>query len=1576
MKMRWRTSNSGTEHEKQPQPAHEITNSHSSDEIDDDEQDYPVHNRYDDDDIDLFGHGETAMRGISPTISRQVDEFEELVGDLAQASVSNMSNIRHSQVPSSSTGSLVSSLPPPDGDSQFPSALASSLAGSSSNAISPTAISAQNSGGRSGSDSSSSEALSTSMKEQCLSDVEEDDDDDDPGQDHAVPDEGQDQATEWSAQSQQSTCEFTHTISNYSSKRESGCKKAEYSSTTVDSCGNRWRLIVYVNGNGRASNHHLSLFLQVADADDLPFGWKKAVSYVLTLEHPSGPNLGYAKRNPDKTFKLCPKAIDWGWSQFITSDRIQQEGYISNDSLTVRASVTVKSSSISIDPEDAELYLKCAVEEGNAEAVELCLAQGASVNCQFKDDLYTPLHTACSSTTSNGSLEVLKLLLRRGADGNACNKWRETPLLIAANNGHKAAVEALLKSGANPSLCSEAGWSALTFAAHKGYDDIVTLLLNARAPVNCRVIEDLSTPLHKACAGNKSGHLSAVKQLLKGGADVHALNKWRETPLLTAANHGQASAVEALLDEGGDPCKCTDTGWSPLSIAAYKGHDEVVRLLLEQGAPTEEADPTLSALLQAATKGLPDTVELLLRHGADHSVTTKKGDTALSILVEQNLIDAAVEMVTEYKASVPRCSRDRKKVQRARLLINLRVKKQKGMLNDSIDSDDGDSDQDDSDIGSRSALHDGSDGSSNSPPPTAAMKNKKNKKRAKERESAEAEAKAAEEALLLELEQEDAKAQKDEAAANSKRNKKKKRKERERQRALEEERLKKDKEEKEAAEKERKMRLKEEKQRKEQKEKERLQQEAAEKEEKAAAKRRLKEMKLKEQENKGREKATRPSAPTAHQATSGSGNNASSGSSKDKTSSKVKSAKKVTEPKKTEVKSGTDVTKAVVTKKPKAATNINQPKPSTGNRRGWENKNVNTLAVKSKREESTPSRKVEPPKVIPNTASVPPVQQLKDNATSTTPQPVPNSQNINNLDSQSVSNASVEDQLENITNGVVGFLGFDSPNPSNIALSNLKEHGNPTDGYSFGKNMPFEPPAISLYRQEKVADLLQRLSITRSSSANNPLMAVDDHVFGNVIYKWIVRAAYESSPCLDPLIPSWTDTDMLVAFFQRQFISESRRGSSLSTGVNIEILKEAGTLMADLCFSFAKEVSEFNKSYKDCLPQECNDSNLGLVAREMAVNGEGSNVVAIDWAERSRIFLPALTFTKLRSRHCGPPNQLLASVYSLAKRYETMRMILSDTTYDYRLPLTTLNSLSRELSASMELWSDPLCALDNYNFCGIFSDVDSLFGGYEPFGKAGGECEVVLMRKGGSVVVLPPLDSITTTLYVKRMLCMLQETEGKGIPMSFAVFLPMQCFRDLSVSPTIESLELLDSRFGETHRGFITVCELLHSGQYSYKKGDGTGDNICHFGSLFLLLQNDSGRIRFSVNENSIANILNSFAASYVSESNPGVVYRPLQTESVTTPVPLSPNNTYGGSSHTNSGITGGNALGHSFPKNGARKRGRLFELVDDGEDDTANEVDDVSGMLNNLDIGMFQNNPTQDVDIEAISLMGIGKKW
>lgn len=1089
----------------------------------------------------------------------------------------------------------------------------------------------------------------------------------------------------------------------------------------------------------------------------------------------------------------------------------------------------------------------------------------------------------------------------------------------------------------------------------QGYDEIVTLLLSSGAPVNCRVIEDLSTPLHKACAGGKEGHLSAVKQLLKGNADVHALNKWRETPLLTAANHGQATAVEALLEAGADPCKCTDTGWSPLSIAAYKGHDDVVRLLLEQGAPTEEADPTLSALLQAATKGLPNTVELLLRHGADHTVTTKKGDTALSILVEQNLIDAAVEMVTEYKASVPRCSKDRKKVQRARLLINLRVKQQKeGLLNESLDSED-DSDHDESDICSKSALHI-VDNTPKTTEPTAIKKKKKS------RASAEAQAKAAEEALLLELEQEDAKAQKDEAAATTKRNKKKKKKERERQQKLEEERIKREKEEKMNQERERKRLLREEKDRKDREakakeEQAKLKRLAAVMEAKAAIKRKEKEerdRKQREYERKERERATEMEKESAanilkesHLKSTQSKSSFSTNTAKNQVSSaKVR----------------------IETKGKKGSNPTNSSKPLS-NSRGWETK----------------SNPAESGRVKPNFSS--------------DKQPSVDSEMLHvsgpNLLGDSLGHTgvgtSVEDQLENMANGVVGFLGFDSsPRVNYDALQpNLsrEETVQFSDNlYSGGQtSIPIETPEVAVLRQAKLNELFLRCSHARTD-AGHSMTSIDDKTIKFVIYKWIVRASDHSHEFFDPLIPSWTDSEMLITFFQRQFISEVRRSCGNAAGslsVSIEVLRDAGKYLAEQTTALAKEVVDFKGKHGLRFGLELTDSKLGMSVTEFIAE-DSSTIVAIDWTG-NKVLLPINTFSKLRNLYRGNADKLLTSIFTIMKRYDTQRMLVSSTEMDYRLSPSTLSALSSEVQVTIELISNPITVFGNNIFCGCFPDVDALFGGMVSFLETPSEVEDILSERGGSVVVFPPCDSNIASTYVRKMVDCLERTEMKGVPLSFAMFLHMQCFQDLSAPPRASDLSGLDSRL--PHQTFTRHVEILHGGQHCYHRGEIEGHpTMSNSGSLFVLLQNSAGRMRFPINEISIRNITTSMMSSLFpsdsrSSASTPVVYPSIIQENMNSSLPSSPvgnnlNGTHGGI-HTDYGIGSGPLIGNGFVNNnGSRRRGRLFDLVDDGDEDHNNEQDEmVSGMLSSLNMSMFQDdpNPSQDVDIEAISLMGIG---
>ena len=1129
----------------------------------------------------------------------------------------------------------------------------------------------------------------------------------------------------------------------------------------------------------------------------------------------------------------------------------------------------------------------------------------------------------------------------------------------------------------------------------QGYDDIVALLLRAGAPVNCRVTEDSSTPLHKACAGSKPGHLSAVKQLLEGGADVHALNKWRETPLLTAANHGQAGAVEALLRSGADPCKCTDTGWSPLSIAAYKGHDGVVKLLLEEGAPTEEADPTLSAVLQAATKGLPDTVELLLRHGADHTVTTKKGDTALSILVEQNLIDAAVEMVTEYKASIPRCSRDRKKVQRARLLINLRMKQhQRDGKHVSGTEDDDETDEEED--GSKSPQHDNDDSLTSGSGPD----NKKEKKKGKKSKlTLEEQARQAEEALLLELEQEDAKAKKEEAEANSKRAKKKKKKERERQQKLKEEQERREKEEKEAQERERIRKEKEERERKERQQKlkeqrEREMKEAAERERIAAAKRKEKEGKERKQlEQEQKQKAKQEKKVTA--ATSPSGSVASDNRNKmAMAKAKVAPNKKAPVNNTTTDRNGT-TERAIKKQMPAAKAQAPQGAMSQpvvqGKNRGWETK---AKPAPNQAEPAKPAPAMKPISKPDSSNKGTPRGFSNEPRTPILPPPtsadsaIPSTflaSSTSDFPSGQAGSAFAFDKSASSETPYLNSMGTKNQSPPALnpdTFSNAVDRGLPLN-FNVGS---VEHPAVGLYRHEKVTELLQRCRMS--------VGVVDELALRRVFYRWIVRASHSQSPYLDCIIPSWADFEQLAAFFQRQFITESRKGTRGSGGadmVNMETLREAGSSMANVCHSQAKEVVQFRLRMEQQLPRDWNDASLGMRASDIRNNG-GIGVV-VDWAGQSKLYFSAEEFTTLRTRYVGQPNRFLTSIFAVKTRYETKRMVMGDTNLDFRLSLETKRCLSAEASVSAEFCADPVSALTTNVFWGNFEDVDSPFGGLVPFAKDDAGSEELLYRHGGSVSVLLPFDNMVASKYTRQMLDILQECDAKGTPISFVVFVHADSFHDLNGPPTIRDLHLLDPRLGVNY-SYLRQVEALSPSQHLYFSGEGTGvSKISPEGGLIMLLQNDSAKQSYPVSEASLAKIKHSMSTVVPA---PAGLLSPIgfsgefvPRESPTTPQsgyfdalpPISPTPQHQPQPQTammDFGTIGGSDIQKAFSptetsRRAAPRRGRLFELVDDGEEEHLNDVDVVSGMLNNLNVDLFQNNVSQDVDIEAISLMGIG---
>ena len=230
-----------------------------------------------------------------------------------------------------------------------------------------------------------------------------------------------------------------------------------------------------------------------------------------------------------------------------------------------------------------------------------------------------------------GHLQVVKLLLDRGADVNAKGELgrtalmeasgRETELMEASESGHLEIVKFLLAKGADVNAQKDLGrWTALMSAAAGGNVEIVQALLDKGADINAKNYQGW-TPLMWA---SEEGHLQAVKLLLDKGADVNAKDEWGNTALTSAAQRGNVEMVQALLDKGPDINPKDDEGWTPLMWAAAGGNVEIVQALLDKGADINAEDRKTGntaldlALSEAQWNGSRGVeVEKLLRaHGA------------------------------------------------------------------------------------------------------------------------------------------------------------------------------------------------------------------------------------------------------------------------------------------------------------------------------------------------------------------------------------------------------------------------------------------------------------------------------------------------------------------------------------------------------------------------------------------------------------------------------------------------------------------------------------------------------------------------------------------------------------------------------------------------------------------------------------------------------------------------------------------------------------------------------------------------------------------------------------------------
>ena len=158
---------------------------------------------------------------------------------------------------------------------------------------------------------------------------------------------------------------------------------------------------------------------------------------------------------------------------------------------------------VDINYANPDTPLMAAAENGQLEAVQLLLQAGADVNIQEEDTFDTALILAARAFViekMGNYIEIVRLLIQAHAKVDDIDQEEgATPLIIAASEGSNEIVKLLLQARANINKRNRAGHTALMLAARNGHAETVKILIDAGAEVMMADIKG-NTALHFARA--------------------------------------------------------------------------------------------------------------------------------------------------------------------------------------------------------------------------------------------------------------------------------------------------------------------------------------------------------------------------------------------------------------------------------------------------------------------------------------------------------------------------------------------------------------------------------------------------------------------------------------------------------------------------------------------------------------------------------------------------------------------------------------------------------------------------------------------------------------------------------------------------------------------------------------------------------------------------------------------------------------------------------------------------------------------------------------------------------------------
>jgi len=233
----------------------------------------------------------------------------------------------------------------------------------------------------------------------------------------------------------------------------------------------------------------------------------------------------------------------------------------------------------------------------------------------------SPLCYSCYS----GNMEMVKLVLKHNFEDF------DEGLIGACTSNKLDIVKLMVEKGANVNTLKINGTAAIHIAAKNGNFEILKFLVKKGADIKIEPTKygyREANTLHFACEG---GNIDIVKFLVENGLNVNQKDNREYLPMHFAIKNQHVDIVKYLISVGANE---NGSNSIALQLACDVENKEIVLLLLEKGANVSFINKSYyycsKALGVACRKGNTEIVDILLEHGADVNAKTRSG-TTLSI---------------------------------------------------------------------------------------------------------------------------------------------------------------------------------------------------------------------------------------------------------------------------------------------------------------------------------------------------------------------------------------------------------------------------------------------------------------------------------------------------------------------------------------------------------------------------------------------------------------------------------------------------------------------------------------------------------------------------------------------------------------------------------------------------------------------------------------------------------------------------------------------------------------------------------------------------------------------------------